>query len=176
MTERLIYTDSTHWIKYVLRTLKYLLFSIMGVILLAISTMLVRISLPVFATPSLIGVFMLLFFHHKYFHYLLSEAMNDIIVTDERVIYFNDCLFLCDDEHEIPLEKVAAVEVQQHGFLQNVLNYGVLWFDTGGGTIDLKRSIPNVPHPDHIADIITPLLKEKSWAESSHVPEALPEQ
>lgn len=87
--------------------------------------------------------------------------MLDIFVTTDRVIYFDDSLFMMDDEHEVPLEKIASVRVQQHGLLHNILDYGILWFDTGGGAIDMMRSIPNVPHPDYVAEIIAKVLKDR---------------
>jgi len=108
-----------------------------------------------------VGSFLVFISHHSFFHKLMSESMLDIFVTTDRVIYFDDSLFMMDDEHEVPLEKIASVRVQQHGLLHNILDYGILWFDTGGGAIDMMRSIPNVPHPDYVAEIIAKVLKDR---------------
>ena len=157
--ERLLYARSTHWVKYIQKTLVYVLVALFSMALLWIALQIIPRQ-PVFgAAVYLIGFSLLLLCHHLLFHLYFSEQMIDIIVTDRRIIYFNDLLFTMDDEHEIPLKKIAAVEVQQHGIVQNMLNYGVLWFDTGGSSGDLRRSIPHVPNPDALADIINTELR-----------------
>ncbi len=157
--ELLLYARSTHWVKYVQKTFAY---SLVGLFSIA----LILIAYPLFDRIAvlgigiyLIGFFLLLLCLHLLFHLYFSEQMIDIIVTDKRIIYFNDCLFTCDDEHEVPLSKVAGVEVQQHGIVANVLNYGTLWFDTGGSTLDIRRSIPHVPKPDSVAKLINNQLR-----------------
>lgn len=157
--ERLLYGKSTHWVKYVPKTLAYTLIGIFAITLM-IAGWNIDIAFPLIAEAVfLIGALLFLFCHHLLFHLYFSEQMIDVIVTSKRIIYFNDCLFTCDDEHEIPLKKIAGVEVQQHGLMQNMLNYGVLWFDTGGGAADLRRSIPHVARPDEVAETINQQLK-----------------
>ncbi|MCA9370657.1 MAG: PH domain-containing protein [Candidatus Peregrinibacteria bacterium] len=152
--ELLIYARSTHWVKYIQKTLVYLLIACFGLALMPIALQLFS-KAPVLASAVyFIGFTLFLLCHHLLFHLYFSEQMIDIIVTNQRIIYFDDYLFTCDDEHEIPLHKIAAVEVQQHGIIQNMLNYGILWFDTGGGSTDMKRSIPHVPQPDELAKVI----------------------
>ena len=158
--EQFLYGRSTHWIKYIQKTALYSLVGIFGVCLMYIASLLFTRT-PLLAMPVfLIGFVIFLLCHHLVFHLYLSEQLIDILITNKRIVYFNDCLFTCDDEHEIPLKKVAAVEVQQHGLLANLLNYGILWFDTGGGGADLRRSIPNVPDPDTVSQIINNAIGE----------------
>lgn len=158
--ERLQYARSTHWVKYVSRTLIYNLIGAFGIGLMIIAWNIDLVFPLLSAAVFLIGGFLFLLCHHLLFHLYLSEQLIDIIVTSKRIIYFNDRLFTCDDEHEIPLRKIAAVEIQQHGIIQNILDYGVLWFDTGGGTVDLRRSIPHVAHPDAVAEVINAQLED----------------
>ncbi|MFH1670601.1 MAG: hypothetical protein ABIA92_03355 [Patescibacteria group bacterium] len=157
--ERLIFSTSTHWVKYLSSILFNGLFFFLGITLLVVAN--IAVLTVVSLTTFFVGTILVLFAHHRFFHKIMSEAMLDIFITTDRVIYFDDSLFLCDDEHEIPLEKVAAVEVLQRGLVKNILNFGILWFDTGGGFQDLKRSVPNVPHPDHVSEIISKIIKER---------------
>lgn len=157
--ERLIFATSTHWVKYVRSIFLSHLFLILGLILL-ITAGIASVQTVTLIT-YFIGLLLVLFAHHSFFHKIMSESMLDIFVTNDRIIYFDDNLFLCDDEHEIPLEKVASVKMEQHGLVRNILDYGILWFDTGGGAIDLMRSIPNVPHPDSLSAIIAKVLRDQ---------------
>lgn len=160
LTERLLYAKSTHWVKYIQKTLLYSLVGLFGLSLIFIAIQLFSAAPILAGAVFLIGFMIFLICHHLVFHLYFSEQLIDILVTSKRIIYFNDCLFTCDDEHEVPLAKIAGVEVQKHGFISNLLNYGILWFDTGGSSVDLKRSIPNVPHPDELSQIINKALRE----------------
>jgi uncharacterized protein (UPF0248 family) len=159
-TEQLVFCTSTHWMKYVYNALKNHFLALLGVSLLVTSSFaaLETVSLMTFA----IGSMLVLYSHHNFFHKVMSESMFDIFVTTERIIYFDDILFLANNEHEIPLHRIAGIEANQEGLLQNILNYGTLWIDTGGGTIDLKRSIRNVPQPEDLSEKIAKLIRTES--------------
>lgn len=154
--ERLVFCTSTHWMKYMTNALKNHFLAFIGIALLFASNMAVleAVSLITFGA----GVLLILYAHHHFFHKLMSESMFDIFITTERIIYFDDALFFLNDEHEIPLHRVAGIEVSQDGLLQNALNYGTLWVDTGGSHIDFKRSIPHVPKPEDLSEKIGELL------------------
>ncbi|PIQ76188.1 hypothetical protein COU78_01365 [Candidatus Peregrinibacteria bacterium CG10_big_fil_rev_8_21_14_0_10_49_24] len=164
--ERLIYAVSTHWAKYVSRALIAHLLAGTAIILVVIAFVTAPKMHEIGQDIFLVGVLLFFFAHHFFFHKLMSEALLDIIITDERVIYFDDCLLTCDDEHEIPIHKLTGVEVRQHGLIQNFLNYGIVWFDTGGGIVELKRSIPFVPHPDELVSTITELMRRNRLYDS----------
>lgn len=158
--ERLLYARSTHWVKYLQKTFFYVLVGLCAIALMVLSFHLQGSVRIIGQIIYLIGFLILLVCHHSLYRLYFSEQMIDVIVTTKRIIYFNDDLFTCDDEHEVPLHKVAAVEVQQHGIFENFLNYGIIWLDTGGGSIDLRRSIPHVANPDELARIISSQLRD----------------
>ena len=155
--ERLVDAMATHWVKYVPQAIFCHFLASIGLLLVAGSYALRTTSILFAVGIALLGGTLFLLSHHKWFHKVLSEEFIDIILTNERIIYFDDFLFLSDNEHEIPLHRVAGVEVKQEGLLQNILEYGTLWIDTGGGTIDLKRSISNVPNPELLSEKIAQL-------------------
>lgn len=154
--ERLVYCDQTHWVKYIPNASKNTFLMIMGIVLLFVSN--IAIVLPVAEVTCIAGGLLILYAHHHLFHKLLSESMFDIFVTTERIIYFNDNLFLANNEHEIPLHRIAGIEANQDGIIQNVLSYGTVWIDTGGSTVDFKRSIPHVPSPEEFSENVAQLV------------------
>jgi len=99
---------------------------------------------------------------HWYFHKLLSEAMEDIVITTKRIIWIKEALFTVDEMRQIPLGNIQGVEARKHGILQTVLGYGTLWLDTGGTTTaDANAQIDQVPHPNRVAGEINKLLRLK---------------
>lgn len=158
--ERLLVCTSTHWMKYVYNALKNHFLALMGISLLFSASIaaLQAVSIITFFTGSLL----IIYSHHNFFHKLMSESMLDIFVTSERIIYFDDNLFFSNNEHEIPLHRIAGIEAIQEGLLQNILNFGTLWIDTGGSTVDLKRSIPYVPHPEELSEKIAKVVHTDS--------------
>lgn len=154
--EKLIFCVSTHWVKYVPNLLKNNFLGIIGLLLFFTAN--IAVLKPVSTITFISGSIIILYAHHHMFHKLMSESMFDIFVTSERVIYFNDKLFLSNNEHEIPLHRIAGIEANQEGLIQNILNYGTIWIDTGGSTVDLKRSIPMAPNPEEICAMIADLV------------------
>lgn len=118
---------------------------------------------PVIATSILfIGLIFTYLILHWYFHKLLSEAMEDIVVTTKRVIWIKESLFQVDEVRQIPLDKIQGVEAQKHGITQTVLHYGSLWFDTGGTTTaDQNAIMDQVPHPNDVAREINTLIRQQ---------------
>lgn len=160
-----MHAQSTHWVKYVPQAVSCHLLALIGCALMGLSIMIRDASMSIAWIVALLGLTLFLFAHHRWFHKLLSEHMVDMILTSERVIYFDDVLFFSDNEHEIPLHRVAGVEVKQEGLLRNILDYGTIWIDTGGSSVDLKRSMPNVHRPEEFAQKIARL----AHTELSHV-------
>ncbi|MDA1209388.1 MAG: PH domain-containing protein [bacterium] len=154
--ERLIVCASTHWMKYVINALKNHFLVFLGIVLLFAANLAVQQSVAIITCVS--GALLALYAHHNFFHKLLSESMFDIFITTERIIYFDDSLIISNNEHEIPSHRIAGIEVSQEGVIQNMLNYGTLWIDTGGSTADFKRSIPYVSNPEELSEKIAQLV------------------
>ena len=97
--------------------------------------------------------------HHWFFHKILGEVMEDIIITDERIIWMKESLFQVNEMRQIPLNKIRGVEARKHGLLQTLLGYGQLWFDTGGTEAQDENAIMDqVPSPNEVAKNINQLL------------------
>ncbi len=108
------------------------------------------------------GLLLTHFGNHFLFHRLLSEALEDIIITTRRVIWLRKSLFQYDNMHQIPIDKILGVEARKHGILQTILGYGSLWFDTGGTEAsDESAIIIQVAHPNRLARDINQLLQLK---------------
>ncbi len=157
--EQLIDALSTHWAKYIVP--------------IGITTILVAVSLLLFVVAAVsgttsplltqmsfvVGLAVLLVCHHWFFHKIMSESLVEIILTNQRLVFLEEKLLISDDMHEVTLERIRAVEAQKHGLLENIFNYGRLWFDTGGGSLESSKTIPLVPNPHKYANRITQLMK-----------------
>ena len=149
---------STHWVKYVPPTVIYLLLFPIGMAFFVIAALNAH-EYDGIANIFFVGALVLLFMvHHWYFHKIMSEAMVDLVVTNQRVIFCQDSLLRFDDLHEFSLNNLIAVEAKKHGIIQNLLRYGSLWIDTGGSSsTDRGAMIPLIPHPHYVAQQITAL-------------------
>jgi len=157
--ERLIDAFSTHWIKYAMPVFVLFILLITSALLFYFAGLsayhFMWLSHPMF----LIALFLLVTVFHWIFHRVLSDGMDDVIITDKRIIFLDSSLWLRDDMHEIALERIRAVEARKRGILQNIFHYGSLWFDTGGSSMSGGKVIPLVPHPHRKAKEILELLK-----------------
>jgi hypothetical protein len=154
LKENLVATYSTHWMKEVHITLICLLLFALGWAAIGMAFGVRGFSISFANASFLLGTVLLLVSYHRFFHMFLSNQLYDILVTDQRVVYYDDSILGYDDEHEIFLEKVAKVHVQHDGALQKLFGYGTLWFEAPEGFIALKRSIPFVPHPQEVKSTI----------------------
>ena len=157
--EKLLTAFSTHWIKYVFPTFLFVIFTSVSITLFIVSLATRSSSSVLAASLFFCGLTVLLFTYHWFFHKILSEAMDDVLITNKRIIFLDESLLFCDDMREIKITRLRAVEAQKHGLLQNIFLYGNLWFDTGGSdTTDAGAIIPLVPHPHQKAKLVTEML------------------
>lgn len=160
--ERIVRTLSTHWIKYVAPTFAFLIVLSASVALLAGADALHTNADGMSFILLFSGLILTYLSVHWYFHTLLSEAMEDVIITTKRIIWIKESLFAVDDMRQIPLDRIQGVEARKHGLAQTILGYGTLWFDTGGtGTAEKNAMMNLVPHPNRIAGEINQLLRLK---------------
>lgn len=157
--ERLIDAFSTHWIKYAMPVFVLVVLLMTSTLLFYFSGLSAHHIMWLSHTTFLFAIVLLLMAHHWFFHRVLSDGMDDVIITDKRVIFLDSSLWFRDDMQEIALERIRAVEARKHGILQNIFHYGSLWFDTGGSAVGGGKVIPLVPHPHGKAREILALLK-----------------
>ncbi|HLC76449.1 MAG TPA: hypothetical protein VJB82_05040 [Candidatus Peribacterales bacterium] len=160
--EQLIRAFSTHWIKYWGPAAAYVVLTGTGMLLFFLAIMAAYHAFVLSQITFIAGLIITLGIHHWFFHFVLSDSMDDIIITNRRVIFLDVDLLFCDDIREIQLEHIIAVEARKHGLLQNIFLYGTLWFDTGGSEMLEGRTLPLVPRPHSIANEITILLQKKN--------------
>ena len=159
--ERLVRAFSTHWVKYIQPIIIFTL-----VMLSSSAVMFAAYLMRESLWPVAIGFFMasavfIILAHHWFFHTLLSEAMEDVIITTERIIWIKESLYQTDDMRQIPLENIQGVEAAKHGLSQTILHYGTVWFDTGGTvTSDENAKLTRVPHPNQVAREINELIQD----------------
>ena len=156
--EVLISAFDTHWIKFVSPVIAM-------VTLVLFSFALFYVSYLYYPTGALhtatyfSGEIILIATCHWIFYKLMSEGLQDIIITNKRFIFLESRLWLQDSMHEIKMDRIRAVDVYKNGLLKNLFNYGSLWFDIGQSSVEFN-TIKLVPHPHEKAGIITEYIKK----------------
>lgn len=162
-SEELIMAISTHWIKYVMPTVIFIIIMSSSITFFILASVIARQSAFIAILVLFTGMILMYLVLHWYFHKLLSEAMEDIIITTKRVIWIREALFQIDEMRQIPLKNIQGVETQKHGIVQTILHYGSLWFDTGGTiTTDENAIMTLVPHPNNVAKEINAIIRSRS--------------
>ena len=156
--EQFVTAFETHWIKYALPILLLIILGTTSGLALALAPTLTGDSIQLAHIVFFGGLLLLVFVHHWFFHRILSEGMVDIIITNKRLMYLDDRLWFHDDLHELALSRIRALEAHKHGILQNLFQYGELWFDTGGSSLESGRIIPLIPHPHQKVKMLYDLL------------------
>lgn len=157
--ERLVDAFSTHWIKYVAPLIVYSILMVLTFTVFILAKLAGNIAPWLAIMSFLVGFILMLGAHHWFFHRVFSEFMMLIIVTSRRFVFLRDTILVRDDMHEISLERILAVRAKKRGIIQNVLNYGSLWFDTGGTTMENSPIIPQVAKPHYRVRIIMKLMR-----------------
>jgi hypothetical protein len=142
--ERLLMIVDEHWIKYVFPAFVYISLTGVSLFLFSLAGYNAFHSPWISWTLFIVALGLLLVVHHWFFFRLLSEAVDCIIITNQRSIQFETTLLLHDVMRENSFDKMRTVEAYKEGLLQNVLNYGTVRFQ--GGT-----DIALVPHPNSVA-------------------------
>lgn len=154
-SEQIVKILSTHWVKYARPLSMYIILTGACFLLFMLAGELAEGTPIALHGVLFTAMIMLYLVNHWFFHKLLSEAMEDIIITNQRVIWLKESLFIQDDMRQIPLNRIRGVEAHKRGIRQTVLHYGTIWFDTGGtGSQDINATIEFVPHPNDIARLI----------------------
>lgn len=146
--ERLVTITDEHWIRFI------------GPVVIAAMLLLVSLLLFVLAGLSshhymwlshvtfIAGMLLFTFTLHWFFMILIGDSLDCIIITNRRLLRMQYRPLFHDDVLEISFVKMKTVDAQKIGFLQNVLRYGTLYFETK------LASVPYVRHPNHVAKII----------------------
>ena len=129
--EKLLRVCHRHWMKYMAPLFVYVLLSVLCLILFFTAASLP--SVEVGRVMLFVALIAIVIVQHWFFHFLLSENVSDVILTNKRILRLNRSLWFVDTMDEIVLVKIKMVEVKKSGILHRLLNYGDLRFDTGGG-------------------------------------------
>lgn len=143
-SEHLIRSFPAHWIRFVKPAIIWVLLTGASVLLYLLAGIAAH-HYPVITDVSFVAALALMIFTtHWFFFVLLSESASFIAVTNKRIIWVEEKLFLEDRMVEVSFERTNTVDVEKQGMLQNLLRYGTLRFETG-------MRIPYVPHPNSVA-------------------------
>lgn len=153
--ERVLAVTDEHWIKYVAPVMMALALFIISLVLFIIAGVTAHHTPWLSQSAFVSGVCLIFFTLHWFFMMLLSESLDRIIITNRRLMRVQYRLIFDEDILEISFQKTKTVDARKHGFVQNILHYGTLHFETKLATIY------NVPHPNRIAKIIQDAMVNK---------------
>lgn len=68
----------------------------------------------------------LLFVVHWLFLDIITYFLGFMMVTNRRIIEFHKSVFLLEEMKEIPFWQITNIHHEKNGFIQNILDYGVL--------------------------------------------------
>ncbi len=152
--EHLIRIIGEHWIRFVYPVFVYVLLLSISLLLFVLAGFSAEHVMWLSHITFVAGLVLLLLTHHWFFLRLLSEAIDCIVLTNQRSIHFDTHLLFHDDMQENSFDKMRTVEAYHKGLLQNIFHYGTLRFQ--GGT-----DIPMVPHPHRVAKEIEQAMGRK---------------
>lgn len=142
--ERLIRIRSQHWVKYVFPAFVYTILITVSVLLFVLAGITAHHSMWLSHASFIAALLLSLGTHHWFFLLLLSESSAHIIVTNHRVIMMRDRMLLDEEMNEYAFDKMKTVAARKDGFLQTILRYGSLQFESG-------PDVRYVPHPNSVA-------------------------
>lgn len=133
--ERLIAQSHHHWMKFTPSICVYVFLMILSIITLVYVPSL-RQSAPELSTIVFWCVLLaMVIVQHWFFHAMLSENTTTIILTNKRILYLENSLWVDDAMDELVLKRIQMVKVHKQGVIRHMLNYGELscFFDVDAG-------------------------------------------
>jgi hypothetical protein len=86
----------------------------------------------------------LLFFVHWLFLDIITYFLGFMMVTNRRIIEFHKSVFLLEEMKEIPFRQITNIHHEKNGFLQNIMNYGVVRIHSNVQEPVRMRFVPHV--------------------------------
>ena len=148
-----------HWMQYAMPA--FLIVASWG--LFALCTALSRAFMSWNHTASvdalITGHVLLLLFHHAAFYRLFSSSTTRVLLTNKRILSSQGSLWLRENVIDIPLWKIRSLEIDRHGLLQHLLDYGAILLNRRE-----LPSLPLIPHPQAVHSRIVSQLQEMQTA------------
>lgn len=152
--ETLITVACEHWIKFILPAFLSALLFLISFLLFFLSGLSAHHYMWLSHATFIAALFLFLLTFHWFFTALLSDSLDRIIVTNKRLLRLNYRLIFHEDILEISFDKMKTVDARKEGFLQNLLHYGTLTFESKLASIGL------VPHPNRMARVIQDAMRQ----------------
>ena len=152
--EKLVMITDEHWVKYVMPSLIAALLFGISMLLLLLAGLAAHHYMWLSHASFIAGMLLFLLTLHWFFMVLLSETLDQIIITNRRLLRMKCRLLFGEDILEISFDKMKTVDASKTGIFQNLLRYGTLYFESKLASIAL------VPHPNKVAAVIQEAMHE----------------
>ncbi len=157
--EKTLLLIKEHWMQYGMAA--FLIFAswMLFVLCTALSSALMSWNHIASVAVLIAGHVLLLFFHHAAFYRIFSSSTTRVLLTNKRILSSQGSLWLRENVIDIPLWKIRSLEIDRHGLLPHLLDYG---------SILLNRrelpSLPLIPHPQAVHTRIVSQLQQMQSA------------
>ena len=101
----------------------------------------------------LVSVFFL-FLWNMAFYFLTIYFLNALVVTNKRVIEYEQNGFFNYTSNELEIEKIQDISVRRRGSLSYFLDFGEIEIQSGGAGAEKEILVTLVPKPDEIKEVI----------------------
>lgn len=152
--EHVVRVTDEHWVKYVIPAMISVFLFAIAVLLFLLAGFTAHHSVWLSHAAYISALVLSLVTLHWFFMVLLSESLDKIIITNRRLLRVQYRLIFHEDILEVSFEKMKTVDARKHGFFQNLLHYGTLYFETK------LAAVPLVPHPNRIARVIQDAMQQ----------------
>lgn len=153
--EHLVHVINEHWVKYIIPVLIAVFLFAVGILLFVLAGITAHHNMWLSHGAYVAALIVFLATTHWLFMMILSETLERIIITNRRLMRMHYKMLFDEDVLEISFQKMKTVDSKKHGLIQNILQYGTIYFETK------LAAIPFVPHPNRVAGIIQEAMNQK---------------
>ncbi len=155
--EEVVLVVRTHWIAYITNYIFFLLFLILPIVIILLSSYFDFLgSLSLQIGVLIVGILLSM---NIFINTLLKWFYTVNIITDQRIVVVRMENAFYHSYAEAQLEKIEDVTHTTMGFWGNILDVGDVKIDTAGHEVDFHLKI--LPRPRQLQDVINDLLEMK---------------
>jgi|GEM_PF-1067610 len=101
----------------------------------------------------LVSVFFL-FLWNMAFYFLTIYFLNALIVTNKRVIEYEQNGFFNYTSNEVEMESIQDISVRRKGSLSYFLDFGEIEIQSGGAGAEKEILVTLIPKPEEVKEVI----------------------
>ena len=165
--EKIIFTIQKHWIVYGLEAFLMIGLVIIPIVFLSylINLSFVQLSGDHFFLFIFCSSLWFLFCWVIFFIVWTNNYLDELVITDKRVIDIEQISLFSREISSFPLDKIQDITIEINGFLPTMMHYGDIIIETAAE--DEQARMNTVPNPEKIKNDILALHHKASDSQGS---------